>query len=434
MKQNKYTYIVKFDDLHHVIFNGVNKKFIIITNDKVHSYQTILDNPDAYFQSHPKVIQQLKNLGVLIENYEDSREALIENRNNFINSPEYKTTILPTFECNYSCWYCTQKHTPVKIDYSKFDLIIKHIQKYLLQNNIKTYVLSWFGGEPLTQPKVIEYVSSRLLKFCEENDIEYSSGITSNGALLTEDIIKMLMSYKINHYQIALDGDEEAHNRIKYDENSRSSFALILNNISNLLRINKDAVLTLRLNYTLPMLRSRKLVTEISRYISHDHRNRLTVDLQKVWQINELSIPIKDLCNLQKELVENGFLLNTDHVFSMCYVEKRHYNMFYYNGGVEKCDKRPINALRGYIDSEGDIVWKESPTFQNYSLFSEDCICNDCKYYPVCYNGCPILREERIQEYGKVVCGHGDNAELHESRIRDYCWRIINNARLKKDL
>lgn len=348
-----------------------------------------------------------------------------------INASEYKTTILPTYECNYSCWYCIQKHTPVEIDYDKFDLIIKYVKKYLIENKIESYVLSWFGGEPLTQPKAIEYVSSRLLRFCEENGIEYSSGITTNGALLSEDVIKMLMSYKINHYQIALDGDEEAHNRIKFDDNSNSSFALILSNMSNLLRVNKEAVLTLRLNYTLPMLRSRKLVTEISRHIPRDLRHRLTVDLQKVWQINELSVPIQDLCNLQKELTENGFKLNTDHVFSMCYVEKKHYNMFFYNGGVEKCDKRPIDALRGFINSEGDIVWKESPIFQNYSLFSEDCICNDCKYYPLCYNGCPVHREERIQEYGKVICGHKGSPELHESRIRDYCWRIINNAKLK---
>lgn len=78
------------------------------------------------------------------------------------------------------------------------------------------------------------------------------------------------------------------------------------------------------------------------------------------------------LRNLQEKLIKCGFELSIQHVFSMCYVEKEHYNMFYYNGGVEKCDKRPIGNLRGHLNSEGDIVWTEKPIFSDYDLFDEN--------------------------------------------------------------
>lgn len=110
---------------------------------------------------------------------------------------------------------------------------------------------------------------------------------------------------------------------------------MILNNIVNLLRINSDAKVTLRINYTLATLKSDTLVTDITRYIPKEYRNRILVDLQKVWQVKEQNVSILLLRKLQEKLVECGFELSIQHVFSLCYVEKEHYNMFYYTGGVE---------------------------------------------------------------------------------------------------
>lgn len=197
--------------------------------------------------------------------------------------------------------------------------------------------------------------------------------------------------------------------------------------------MNLDAKVTLRINYTLATLKSDTLVTDITRYIPKEYRNRILVDLQKVWQVKEQNVSILLLRKLQEKLVESGFELSIQHVFSMCYVEKEHYNMFYYNGGVEKCDKRPIGKLRGHLDFNGDIVWKEKPIFSDYDLFDEKCVCNNCHYYPLCYCGCPILREDRIKEnHGKILCGHYGIYDLLEHRIKDYCWRVINNKKLKR--
>lgn len=106
--------------------------------------------------------------------------------------------------------------------------------------------------------------------------------------------------------------------------------------------------------------------------------------------------------------------------------------MFYYNGGVEKCDKRPIDKLRGHINTNGDIVWDEKPIIHDYPLLDERFICSACKYYPLCYGGCPVLREERIKEnHGHLICGYMGDHSIFESRIQDYCWRVIHNQRLK---
>lgn len=434
MRANKYLYNVSLDDnVHFVIFNGFNKENLILEEKALASMVKLINNPDAYASSHPKILQRLVALKFIVEDDFDERAILKAERESFIYASEYKTTILPTFECNYKCWYCLQEHEPVVLDYTRFDLMIKHIKKYMLENSIQEYVLSWFGGEPLTQPKVIEYIAPQLISFCEEHKIDFSSGVTTNGALLNIDNIKLLQKCKVDYYQIAIDGDEKTHNKNKQDCLSDSSFRLILNNIVNLLRMNSDAKVTLRINYTLATLKSESLVTDITKYIPQEYRNRILVDLQKVWQVNEQNVSISLLRNLQEKLIKCGFELSIQHVFSMCYVEKEHYNMFYYNGGVEKCDKRPIGNLRGHLNSEGDIVWTEKPIFSDYDLFDEKCVCNNCHYYPLCYCECPILREDRIKEnHGKILCGHQGRYELLEHRIKDYCWRVINNKKLKR--
>lgn len=431
MKANKYIYIVDLDQDNSVIFNGINKEFAVIKKNSVTSFLKLLKNPDLYLRTHRSVINYFQSQGFILNDEDNELELLKSMRNRFIKSKEYKTSIVPTFECNYNCWYCIQKHEPVKIDMHKIHIIVKHIKKYMLDNEIESYILSWFGGEPLTQPNVIKLVTSDLKKFCKEHNILFNASITTNGALLNKENIETLTRNEVNYYQIAIDGDENTHNKNKFDNTNNNSFALVLSNIVNLLKFNINAEVVLRLNYTLATLNSKDLINDVCKYIPLEFRRRIKVDLQKVWQIKEDKVKIELLKNLQESLVGRGFELCVDHVFSMCYVEKKHYNMFFYNGGVEKCDKRALNNLRGYINEDGELCWKERPLFEDYDLFADDCICGKCLYYPLCYNGCPIERENKIKENnGKIICGHHGDYSIFENRIQDYCWRVINNRKL----
>ena len=158
MKANKYIYMVPLNSEQTVLFNGLNKEFIIFKSTAKDSFLQLLKTPDLHKETHSSLIAYLKSLQFILDKHEDEHEYLKTRRNNYIHYKEYKTTILPTFECNYNCWYCIQKHEPIKIDKSKIELIIKHIKKYLIENKIESYVLSWFGGEPLTQINVVSYV------------------------------------------------------------------------------------------------------------------------------------------------------------------------------------------------------------------------------------------------------------------------------------
>ena len=65
------------------------------------------------------------------------------------NSGQYTLMVLPTYDCNLRCWYCIQEHQNMTLSDETVARIKKHIEKYLLENEIKEFRLSWFGGEPL---------------------------------------------------------------------------------------------------------------------------------------------------------------------------------------------------------------------------------------------------------------------------------------------
>ena len=124
MKTNKYVYIVPLDEKFFVIFNGINKKFLIVHNDFLNSYALIINKPDNYMNTHSNLINKLMKLGFINDNDFNEHEFLKINREQYINALEYKTSIIPTFDCNYNCWYCIQKHETVNMIDLKHDLII----------------------------------------------------------------------------------------------------------------------------------------------------------------------------------------------------------------------------------------------------------------------------------------------------------------------
>ncbi|WOZ84547.1 hypothetical protein KUA49_015620 [Segatella copri] len=134
MRSNDFLYIVPLDDnVHFVIFNGFNKEFLILEEEALASMMELTNNPDNYASTHPKILQRLATSKFIVEDDFDERAILKKERDSFVHALEFKTTILPTFECNYNCWYCVQEHEPVVLDYTRFDLIMKHIKQYCVK-------------------------------------------------------------------------------------------------------------------------------------------------------------------------------------------------------------------------------------------------------------------------------------------------------------
>ena len=113
-------------------------------------------------------------------------------------------TILPTLSCNARCIYCYEEDMrQVTMD----DAIVEQTIRFILDTHEGDKVnLAWFGGEPLLCPSIID----RICEGMREAGLEYNSSMTSNGSLITQEIVgKMIGDWKLSHIQVSMDGAEE---------------------------------------------------------------------------------------------------------------------------------------------------------------------------------------------------------------------------------
>ncbi|MDO4538901.1 MAG: SPASM domain-containing protein, partial [Coriobacteriales bacterium] len=91
-----------------------------------------------------------------------------------------------------------------------------------------------FGGEPLMGPEIIESLSGRLMALCEVRGVAYSACIISNGYLLTQDIVDMLVRVKVDNFQVTLDGLGAMHDATRHLAGGGPTFERIVSNLREL--------------------------------------------------------------------------------------------------------------------------------------------------------------------------------------------------------
>lgn len=114
-------------------------------------------------------------------------------------------TIAPTIECNLSCWYCYQnerRHFGVMSQETQ-NATLRFIEAATLGK--QTFNVDWFGGEPLLAEDLI----SRLTTDIKKGDFgkaRYVGGsIITNGLLLNDANVAMLMDGGIQQVQVSVD-------------------------------------------------------------------------------------------------------------------------------------------------------------------------------------------------------------------------------------
>ena len=143
-------------------------------------------------------------------------------------------TLCPTMGCNFDCPYCFENHRAEKMSEKTQDDVIRLTEKMLEVSKAKELSISWFGGEPLLAPDIIESLSVRLMKMCDDRDIKYSAGIITNGYLLDQNIVDMLDRVKIQMMQITLDGLGDVHDQTRHLAGGGPTFERITDNLRTL--------------------------------------------------------------------------------------------------------------------------------------------------------------------------------------------------------
>ena len=236
-KKNKFfSYVIKAMFLKDIIYENTLTGEVVAQNGELSL----------------KDIKYLKERWFLIPENEDSYDIFNYIQSKLNKSKKSKDNLLQNFEtvvvlttlnCNASCVYCYEKNFCFKKENFSIENADKLIDliKNRNKNINKKIEFIWFGGEPLVNYSIIDYISSKMI----ENNIDYHSTMVSNGLLFNEELVKKAKDlWHLTSVQITIDGDEKYYEKIK--NVPPGSFNLLLDNISKILE--QNIYVNIRLN------------------------------------------------------------------------------------------------------------------------------------------------------------------------------------------
>ena len=149
-------------------------------------------------------------------------------------------TIFVTTKCNLGCSYCIyggqydqhEKLSQVAMSWET----IRNAMTFLKEHSKKSQSIrvDFFGGEPLVNFPMIKRGIEYLKQIVAEDGPEVMVTITSNGTILSEEILEFLTLHKV-FIQFSIDGGADVHDKNRrFKGNGKGSFATILANLQRI--------------------------------------------------------------------------------------------------------------------------------------------------------------------------------------------------------
>lgn len=418
MALSKYTYRLDNGDTVYFL-NGISEEFFKVAKENADKVEYLLKNEDDCKDTFPKFYEKMYAGKFLTNNLEQEQKAIIQKYTSRKEPNLFRLMVLPTYQCNLRCWYCTQEHENFFISDETVRRIKKLIDSKVQRPDIYFFTLSWFGGEPLICYETVVELTKYASEKCKEFGKVFNSDITTNSTLLNEKRIKELISLGITSYQITIDGCKDFHDKIKILQNE-SAFAKAMRNIELVAKGN--AKCTIRFNYTHKNLNPEAIIKDLKSHLSQETLEKCDFMMYKVWQEDATLVDngkVSILFNSAREIgLKPGF-----GTLGLCYADFLNFCCVFPNGKVSKCDNDNPKNLTSVLEEDGSISWTKQITDIPDVKPGDGSICSTCKYYPVCFGPC-IGKRQHLKKLDTCVF----NEPYVKEMLLNFCRAIDKNS------
>lgn len=335
-------------------------------------------------------------------------------------------TLAPTMNCNFACIYCFEQHYEKRVMSKETVNNIVTFVKNELENekiikNIKKLFVTWFGGEPLMTSHLIKNISKQFIDLAKKNDIDYYAEIVTNGSLLNQKQSQLFKECKIKAIQITLDGAQKTHDKRRpLKNNSQGTYLQILKNVSY---IPENVELTIRINCDKEVWANiNKLFDDLEKYEIWPQKQKsvklnlgfIIKNCNSCFSKDEKYFSYSEFVKIEEEFRDLKLLRynrwaiknNLSIAKKIFKTPKLNYNdcmTASYPGGlavdpegyIHKCWEN-IDKIENRIMHITDPYLPQNPKLAKWlnvdKFYRKDC--QDCKFLPVCDNGCTIRRLE----------------------------------------
>ena len=389
MKPSKYNYTANNGDGNIILYNILSDQILITTPPLASLWQEHQTDVKAIADIHPAYYEALQKKGFIVDDTTDETTHLIDRwSEELYDNHTLRLTINPTLDCNFRCWYCYEEHkTDMHINEQTLTAIYLYLHRQYINPQINHIEISFFGGEPLLHAyDVVLPLIKDVVKGCEENNKSYHISFTTNGFLLTPDIVEQLKkSCKSIFFQITLDGNEVLHNRTRFTTDKKGSYQTIVNNA--IYAAQQGMEIYMRLNYT-----DRNITSMVDILDDFEPvKEEVKFDFHKVWQVKQCDELEQQVENVKQTFRDRGFNVEADsHTTKVhCYADYSGCYVINYNGDVYRCTARDFKGHNriGILTKDGEIIAQEQTKEEIRKRYDRPA-CYNCIIFPICHAGC----------------------------------------------
>lgn len=381
-KYSQYNVRIPITEKTDIIYNTASDRFIAIRHNI--ELKSVSDLPDSL----SSILEE--NQMIVAEDL-DEREAVINQWKQRVEADKnYFLIINPTLRCNFNCWYCYENHKNAVV-MSKD--ILERVKKLIdsIAPEADTLDISFFGGEPLLE---FSRIVRPFINYAEQVTALHNKGVkfsfTTNGFLLTPEMIEFLAGHNVKFMQITLDGGRDSHNKTRISK-TKDSFRTITDNIRQLL--NHKIQVTLRVNVTPENVSDCSDILNWIKSLSGEQKQYLSANVQQVWQTarsEDFSSKTDSLLDAITQCGVRAYPAIMDNLRHMCYADKANSFLINSDGKIFKCTAVDFEKAECETDIFSD-TWRQelSGTFEariTKRFANRNCL--SCRIFPLCMGGC----------------------------------------------
>lgn len=230
MKFSKYNLIFKFES-DYLLVNTYYGSLYRIDEE----YKKIIEEGNMERLGKQTISDYYKK-GIIVDDEVDERRII----KYYQNKEKYCTqvlslTILLTMECNFRCVYCfegSKTSHKLYLEQETKDSILKFIRNTLSRDHsIKVVSITLFGGEPLLNIEDCAMWLKNIKDLCQEYHKQFTTGIVTNGALLSNENLDILAMCNCSSIQVTVDGTEEIHDSRRFYVGGKGTFKDVIKGI-----------------------------------------------------------------------------------------------------------------------------------------------------------------------------------------------------------
>jgi uncharacterized protein len=359
-------------------------------------------------------LAQLAKMGLVVASDQEDSEALerlfARVRN---DSRVLRPTVLTTYSCNFACTYCVEEgiRDPAFMDDSMARRAVEYIVAKCSEYRSEKISLAFYGGEPLLNMPAIRTVARSLADFSGTYAIPLEFTLSTNGALLTTDIIRELKPLGLKSAKITLDGPQETHDRNRPFRNGKGSFDILVANVAAasdlievIVEVNFDDANVRRvpelLDHIVELGLEKKIAEIMFSPISSTPKDREGLRPSTETDRPFLSLEVaRHMIELQTAAVDRGFPVRVGVVAHMCEMIAKKTNFIIDpHGDLYRCGGLAGRKEFGF----GTLGEPEHDRYLGLELWKR---CAECALAPICGDGCPFGAYVQFGDPLRLNCG-----------------------------